>query len=87
MAALIEVAESFVEILSEAKVSVGELDFVVQAMRSWLKKGYPTFQSQVERAFVARIDSSAQSKRLAKKFFRVNKLLLAELVLSEREIK
>jgi len=85
MSALIEISESFIEILEEGGArQLPTIDFVVQGLRISLREGYASFQYQVEAAFKSRIDSERKRKRLAKKFFGVNRLRIAEIVLTER---
>jgi hypothetical protein len=87
MAALIEIAESILEILDEGgATNLPVIDFVVEGIRKCLLDGYATFQQQIERTFASRFDSDAKCRRLVRKFYRLNRLRIAELVLTEREI-
>lgn len=84
MAALIEAAESLIQILEEGGARQNPvIDFVVEGMRKALQKGYAEFEQQIKLTFASRFDPP-KSRRLAKKFWKVNRLRIAELVLTER---
>lgn len=87
MAALIEIAESMLEILEEGGAKpLPVIDIVVEGIRGCLRVGYDRFQRAVDREFEMRLEDPSVCKKLVKKFYAVNKLRIAELVLSEREI-
>jgi hypothetical protein len=86
-APLTELAQSFMDIIGKAGGSLPDLDIVVEGMRSWLRRGYPMFQWQVERTFRARITSKPKAAEAMVEFYKTNKLKIAELLLSEGEIK
>ena len=87
MSELIELTESLLEHLEKGRASgIPTIDFAVEAVRLCLKQGYPYFLEQLGKTFFGRIDSKEKAIRLEKKFLKINRLRLAELVLSEREV-
>lgn len=87
MAALIEVAESLLEILEEGGAKqLPIIDIVVEGVRHSLRQGYAAFQISVEKEFLDRLEDPSVCEKFVKKFYKVNKLRLAELILSEREV-
>lgn len=84
---LAEIAESMLKLLeSSGAESLPVIDMMAEWVRLGLKLGYSGFQDQVEKLLMVATDSRATRKRLLKKFYEENKLRIAELVLSEREI-
>lgn len=87
MSALIELTESLLEHLEMGKAEgIPVIDFAVEAVRLALRKGYVSFISKIEREFMGGIPKKSDRKRLLKRFMEVNRLRLAELVLTEREV-
>jgi hypothetical protein len=87
MSALIEIAESLLELLEEGGArQLPQIDFVVEGLRVCFRKGYSTFTDQVEKTFESRIELESRCRRLVRKFYERNRLRIAELVLTEREI-
>lgn len=87
MAALIELSESLLEVLEKAGAkNLPAIDFAVEACRHCLRKGYAEFLNLTEKTFVGQIKPKSKAIRAYHRFLRINKLQLAELVLSEREV-
>lgn len=88
MAALPELAESFIAIIKKyGGATTPDIDIVAEAMRNWLRKGYDVFQRQILKTFESILSSKTKRAEAVEEFYRVNKLRIAELVLSEKEIK
>jgi hypothetical protein len=87
MAALIELSESLLKVLEEAgATNLPTIDFAVEACRTCLRKGYSEFLDLTQRTFVGQIEPKGKAMRAYRRFLKINKLHLAELVLSEREV-
>ena len=87
MTALLEIAESMLKILeSSGANSLPVIDMMVEWVRGGLKGGYKEFQDRVEMLLATAADSKEDRERLMKRFYAENKLRIAELVLTEREI-
>jgi len=87
MSALLEISESLLKVLEEAgATNLPVMDFTVEAVRTCLRKGYGEFLNLTQRTFVGQITPKRKAMRAYHRFLKINKLHLAELVLSEREV-
>lgn len=87
-APFIELSKSFREHLIRASMrGVPELDQVAQMVRSVLRRGGSAlFEQEALRAFEVRAKTKAVGRKYFKEFMDENRLRIAELVLSEREL-
>lgn len=86
-APLIEVSESLLKVLEEAgATNLPAIDFAVEAVRTCLRRGYGDFLDLTMKTFVGQIKPKRKAVMACQRFLRINKLHLAELVLSEREV-
>jgi len=78
----VEIAESLLRLLEEGKVeNLPVMDITVEAVRSCLRQGLSEFRRLAVATF-AKVKSKRKASSLCRRFFKENRLRIAELVLS-----